>query len=73
MMSTRSVHNNTHVGFLLIVFSRIKYIQLLGLNHALWICDAGSWSFTEVTLQFSIISFKLDKKIATSIFESYAL
>ena len=33
MMSTRFVHNNTHVGFLLIVFSRIKDIQLLGLNH----------------------------------------
>jgi hypothetical protein len=27
------VHNNTHVGFLLIVFSRIKDTQLLGLNH----------------------------------------
>jgi hypothetical protein len=27
------VHNNTHVGFLLIVFSRIKDIQLLGVNH----------------------------------------
>jgi hypothetical protein len=24
MMSTRFVHNNTHVAFLLIVFSRIK-------------------------------------------------
>jgi hypothetical protein len=33
MMSTRYVHNNTHVGFLLIVFTRIKDIQLLGLNH----------------------------------------
>jgi hypothetical protein len=33
MMSTRFVHNNTHVGFLLIVFSRIKNTQLLGLNH----------------------------------------
>jgi hypothetical protein len=32
-MSTRSVHNNTHVGFLLIVLSRIKDIQLLGLNQ----------------------------------------
>ena len=32
-MSTRFVHNNTHVGFLLIVFSRIKDIQLLGINH----------------------------------------
>jgi hypothetical protein len=27
------VHNNTHVGFLLMAFSRIKDIQLLGLNH----------------------------------------
>jgi hypothetical protein len=36
MMSTRFVHNNTHVGFLLMVLDgRIKdiYIQLLGLNH----------------------------------------
>ena len=33
MMSTKFVHNNTHVGFLLIVFSRVKDIQLLGLNH----------------------------------------
>jgi hypothetical protein len=34
MMSTRFVHNNnTHVGFLLIVFSRTKDMQLLGLNH----------------------------------------
>jgi hypothetical protein len=34
MMSTRvHVHNNTHVGFLLIVFNRIKDIQLLGLNQ----------------------------------------
>ena len=32
-MGTRSVHNNTHVAFLLIVFSRIKDIQLLGVNH----------------------------------------
>jgi hypothetical protein len=32
MMSTRFVNNNTHVGFLLIVFSGIKDIQLLGLN-----------------------------------------
>ena len=30
MMSTRFVHNNIHVGFLLIVFSRIKDTQLLG-------------------------------------------
>ena len=29
-MSTKFVHNNTH---LLIVFIRIKDIQLLGLNH----------------------------------------
>jgi hypothetical protein len=33
MTSTRFVDNNTHVGFLLIVFSRIKDIQLLGLKH----------------------------------------
>jgi hypothetical protein len=33
MMSTRFVHNSTHVGFLLIVFSRIKDIQLLELSH----------------------------------------
>ena len=34
MMSTRFVHNNnTHVGFLLIVFSRTEDMQLLGLNH----------------------------------------
>ena len=33
MMSTRFVHNNPYVGFLLIVFSRIKDIQLLGQNH----------------------------------------
>jgi hypothetical protein len=33
MMSTGFVHSNTRVGFLLIVFSRIKDIQLLGLNH----------------------------------------
>ena len=33
-----------HVGFLLIVFSRIKNTQLLGLN-IMHICDVGSWSF----------------------------
>jgi hypothetical protein len=33
MMSTRFAHNNTHVGFLQIVFSRIKDKRLLGLNH----------------------------------------
>jgi hypothetical protein len=33
MMSTRFVNNTTHVGFLLIVFTGIKDIQLLGLNH----------------------------------------
>jgi hypothetical protein len=33
-MSTRFVHSNTHVGFLLIVFSRINDTQLLArLNH----------------------------------------
>ena len=40
MMSTRFVHNNTHVGFLLIVFSRIKYIQLLGLNHYAYVTQS---------------------------------
>jgi hypothetical protein len=33
MMSKRCLHSNTHVGFLMIAFSRIKDIQLLGLNH----------------------------------------
>jgi hypothetical protein len=33
MMSARLVQENTHVGFPLIVFSRIENIQLLGLNH----------------------------------------
>jgi hypothetical protein len=43
MMSTRFVHNNnTHVGFLLIVFSRIKDIQLLFRDKSLCICDVGS-------------------------------
>jgi hypothetical protein len=31
MMSTSFVHNNTHVGFLVILFSRIKETQILGL------------------------------------------
>jgi hypothetical protein len=43
MMSTRFVHNNTHVGFLLIVFSRIKDIQLLARPKSLCMCDVESW------------------------------
>jgi hypothetical protein len=41
MKSTKFVHNNTHVDFLLIVFSRIKAIK--------------QKSIKEVTLQFSMI------------------
>jgi hypothetical protein len=32
-MNSLKMNDNTHVGFLLIVFSHIKDIQLLGLNH----------------------------------------
>jgi hypothetical protein len=58
MMSTRFVHNNTHVGFLLIVFSRIKDIQLLRLNHYAYV----TWEVGPLHIIQNEISSKRSKK-----------
>jgi hypothetical protein len=43
MMSTRFVHNNIHVGFLLILFSHVQDIQLLKLNHYAYVTYNTFW------------------------------
>jgi hypothetical protein len=53
MMSTRFVHKNTHVGFLLIVFSCIKDILCISYKIKYQNEARKQKSIKEVTLQFS--------------------
>jgi hypothetical protein len=69
MMSTIFVHNNTHVGFLLIVFSRVKDIQLLGLNHYAYVTSKIGPLYMYIIQNY--ISSKRSKK--TKIYRSKKL